>query len=279
MVQRKIFQAETVKRSSLDDDKFSMDNKPTIMIVDDDAVSLSLLSKLVEKLEYNVLVAQDGEQAMEALSSHPVDLVIADYDMPNMDGLELLKALKEQYPRLPYILVTAYSNLRVIREAWEYGAFDFFQKPVFVDRLNQTIRLAMEYGHLSIARRKFPKLEELQPDPDLLNIGVVRELAVALEREDLLHIVEEYETHARVELEQMMRFSMSRNYAQVRSISHRLAGTSINLGLVRISEEMRAIEAKPEAPIRNAGDLEQLLEKSIYWLKNYLTEIFTDLAA
>jgi len=239
---------------------------------------LSLLSKLVEKLEYNVLVAQDGQQALEALAAHPVDLVIADYDMPGMDGLELLKQLKADYPRLPYILVTAYSNLRVIREAWEYGAFDFFQKPVFVDRLNQTVRLAMEYGHLSIARRKFPKLEELQPDPDLLNIGVVRELAVALEREDLLHIVEEYETHARVELEQLLRFSMSKNHAQVRSISHRLAGTSINLGLVRISEEMRAIEAKPDAPIRNSAELEQCLERSIHWLKHYLTQIFQDLA-
>lgn len=255
-----------------------MENRATILIVDDDQVSLSLLSKLVEKLDYNVLVAQDGQQALEALAAHPVDLVIADYDMPNLDGLELLKRLKAEFPRLPYILVTAYSNLRVIREAWEFGAFDFFQKPVFVDRLNQTIRLAMEYGHLSIARRKFPKLEELQPDPDLLNIGVVRELAVALEREDLLHIVEEFETHARIEMEQLLRYSMSKNHAQVRAISHRLAGTSINLGLVRVSEEMRAIESKPDSPIRNGSELEQLLERSIYWLKNYLTQIFQDLA-
>ncbi|MBX3022862.1 MAG: response regulator [Bdellovibrionales bacterium] len=255
-----------------------MENKQTILIVDDDQVSLALISKLVEKLHYNVLLAQDGQQALEALAAHPVDLVIADYDMPNIDGLELLKRLKADYPRLPYILVTAYSNLRVIREAWEFGAFDFFQKPVFVDRLNQTIRLAMEYGHLSIARRKFPKLEELQPDPDLLNIGVVRELAVALERADLLHIVEEFETHARIELQHLLRHGMSQHYAEVRSVSHRMAGTSINLGLVRISEEMRAIEAKPEAPIRNGADLEKLLERSIYWLKHYLTEIFQDLA-
>lgn len=254
-------------------------NKPTILIVDDDPVSLSLLSKLVEKLEYNVLVAPDGQQAIEALAAHPVDLVIGDYDMPHVDGLELLKKVKADYPRLPYILVTAYSNLRVIREAWEFGAFDFFQKPVFVDRLNQTIRLAMEYGHLSIARRRFPKLEELQPDPDLLNIGVVRELAVALERADLLHIVEEFETHARIELEHLMRFSMSKNYPQVRAVAHRMAGTSINLGIIRISEEMRAIEAKPDAPIRNGEELEQLMERSIHWLKHYLAQIFQDLAA
>jgi CheY-like chemotaxis protein len=256
-----------------------MENKPTILIVDDDSVSLNLLSKLVEKLNYMVLQAADAQAALAQLSEHPVDLVIADYDMPVTDGLALLKTVKSEFPRLPYILVTAYSNLSVIREAWEHGAFDFFQKPVFVDRLNQTIRLAIEYGHLSIARRKFPKLEELQPDPDLFNVGVVRELAAALDREDLLHIVEEFETHARIELEQVFRNSVARHGDQVRAIAHRLAGSAINLGLVRMAQEMRAIESKPEEPLRNrSSELEQLLEKSIYWLRHHLAQIFQDLA-
>ena len=251
----------------------------TILIVDDDPVSLSLLSKLVEKLNYGVLFAQNGVQALEALKAHPVDLVIADYDMPEMDGLTLLKNLKSEYPRLPFILVTAYSNLGVIREAWEFGAFDFFQKPVFVDRLHQTIRLAMEYGHLTARTRKFPTLEDLSPDPDLLNVTVVRDLAHALEKNDLLHIVEEYETHARIELEQMLRFSLAKNHAQVRAIAHRLSGTSINLGLVRISAEMKSVEDKPDAPLRNAGDLEDLLERSIFWLKHYLKDIYPEAVA
>jgi len=256
-----------------------METKPTILIVDDDNVSLSLLCKLVEKLEYKVISAHDGKQAQEILQAQPVDLVIADYDMPEMDGLELLRHVKEAYPRMPFILVTAYSNVKVIREAWANGAFDFFQKPVFVDRLNQTVRLAVEYGHLSIARRKFPKMEELQPDPEILNIGVVRELAVALEREDLLRIVDEFEIHARIELEQIFRYNMIKNTEQVKSIAHRLAGTSINLGLVKLSEELRAIEAYPEPRITNAVELEQMLEKSLYWLKHCLTQIFQDVAA
>lgn len=255
-----------------------MENKPVILIVDDDRVSLSLLSKLVEKLEYVVLQAQDGLEAEEMLRANAVDLVIADYDMPGLNGVELLKHVKESYPRLPFILVTAYSNIKVIKEAWTNGAFDFFQKPVFVDRLHQTIRLAVEYGHLSIARRKFPKMEEVQPDPDILDIGVVRELAVALEREDLLAIVEEYEIHARIELEQIFRYNMVKNSNEVRSVAHRLAGTSINLGLVKFSEELRAIESKPELHIENPAKLEQMLEKSIHWLKHYLTQIFQDIA-
>lgn len=255
-----------------------MDNKPAILIVDDDSVSLALLCKLVEKLDYKVLQASDGDEAARVLDAEAVDLVIADYDMPGKDGLELLKHVKAVFPRLPYILVTAYSNVSVIREAWEQGAFDFFQKPVFVDRLHQTIRLAVEYGHLSIARRKFQKMEELQPDPDILDVGVVRELAVALKREDLLKIVEEYEIHARIELEQIFRYNMVKNEAQTKMFAHRLAGTSINLGLVKFAEDLRHIEAHPGEKIASPVQFEQMLEKSVYWLKQYLTQIFQDVA-
>ncbi|MGE0529345.1 MAG: response regulator [Bdellovibrionales bacterium] len=256
-----------------------MENKPSILIVDDDAVSLTLLSKLVGQLGCVVLQASDGMEALDILRQHPMTLVIADYDMPNLNGLDLLKQAKSEFPTVPYILVTAYSNLKVIREAWEYGAFDFFQKPVFGDRLNQTIRLAIEYGHLSIARRRFPKFEETQPEPDLLNVGVVRELSIALPREDLLRIVEEYETHARIELEQIFRFNMSRDATQVGTLAHRLSGTSINLGLVKLHHALSQLSDQPETEIRNRAELEQMLEKSIHWLKHHLTQIFQGLAA
>ncbi len=255
-----------------------MDVKPTILIVDDDPVSLSLLSKLVEQLDYNVILAEDGMKAFDIIRSETIDLVISDYEMPRVNGLELLAKVKAGFPRLPFILVTAYSNLTVIRDAWNAGAFDFFQKPVYVDRLHQTIRLAIEYGHLAIARRKFPKTETNQPEEGALDAGVIRELAAALDREDLLRIVEEFETHARIELEQVFRFSMIKDAAQVKSFAHRLAGTATNLGLTKISESMKAIELNPEAPIADVGQLAADLEQSIHWLKQYLTQIFQDLA-
>lgn len=253
--------------------------KPTILVIDDDSVSLSLLSKLVKGLSYNVLEAKSGEQALKELNEHAVDLVVCDYEMPGMNGVELLKQVKLAYPRLPFILVTAYSNVEVIREAWDHGAFDFFQKPVFVDRLNQTIRLAIEYGHLSIARRKFPVHNENKPDPDLLDIGVIRELAVALKANDLMDVVNEFEVRSRTELEQMLRLHMDQEFGEVRKLAHRLAGTSLNLGLVKLAEMMREIEKQPEQPIPNGGQhLQESNEKSIYWLRQHLNQIFQDLA-
>lgn len=256
-----------------------MDIKPAILIVDDDVVSLNLLSKLVETMDYQVFAASHGEEALQILRGRPIDLVVSDYEMPGLDGLNLLKQAKQEFPRLPFILVTAYSNLKVVREAWQHGAFDFFQKPVFVDRLHQTIRLAIEYGHLSIARRKFPALSENQPDPHLMDLGIIRELSAALDREALLHIVEEYETHARIELEQILRYAMIKDSAQLKATAHRLAGSSTNLGLVQLTDILKQIENAPDSPINDPGHLEQTLERSIYWLKNSLTQIFQEQAS
>jgi CheY-like chemotaxis protein len=249
-------------------------DKSTILVVDDDSVSLTLLSKLIERLNYRVVLAKSGEQALERLSQEQVELVVADYEMPGMDGLNLLEQVRASYPKVPYILVTAYSNTKVIRAAWEAGAFDFFQKPVFVERLSQTIRMALHFGNVSIARRKFTRFEGQEADPSVLSIGVVRELALAIEREDLVQVVDEYETNARIELEKMLRFALAKEFAQVKTYAHRLRGTSMNLGLVKFADLLSSVEANPETPIANAVELEQVLLKSVYWLQHYLDQIF-----
>jgi CheY-like chemotaxis protein len=253
--------------------------KATILVVDDDRVALTLLSKLVGKLECTALKATSGDEALKHLRQDSVDLIISDYDMPHMTGLDLLKQVRVEFPQIPFVLITAHSNLIVIREAWQHGAFDFFQKPVFVDRLNQTIRLAVDFGHLKMARRKFSRLEELCVEPDILDVGVIRELAVALPHGDLRQIVEEFETHARIELEHIVRLSAAKVFDQVKTLAHRLAGTSVNLGLIKFSEELRAIEKTPTISIDNPAFLGQILEKSIFWLHENLAQITNDLAS
>ena len=251
----------------------------SILIVDDDSVSLTLLTKLVEKLEYEVFQASDGIEGQEVLDQHAVDLIICDYEMPQLNGLELLKWVNSGFPSLPFILVTAYSNVKILQEAWEYGAFDFFQKPVFIDRLKQTIDIAIEFGHLKIARRRFPTLSHPDADPNLLDLAVLRELAAALDKADLAAIVAEYDVHARIELEQMLRFSHAKQIKAVKAIAHRLAGTSLNVGLSKIAQHFRAIEAKPENAIANPEALDKMLELSVYWLKYHLSQILHDLAS
>jgi CheY-like chemotaxis protein len=251
----------------------------SILIVDDDSVSRTLLTKLVVRLGYDVLAASDGLEAQKVLNQHAVDVIIADYDMPGLNGLELLKWVSAEFPSLPFILVTAYSNIKVIGEAWENGAFDFFEKPVFVDRLKQTTQIAVEFGQLKIARRRFPPQTHPDPDPHLLDLTVLRELAAALDAPDLTAIVAEYDVHARVELEQILRFNHARQFEAARKTAHRLAGTSVNLGLSKISQEFRRIEADPQKPIARPEELDEMLAQSLHWLKFHLSDILQDLAS
>jgi len=253
--------------------------RPTLLIVDDDQTSLNLLTKLVSKLNYNVLQALDGATALKVMKKERVNLVIADYDMPKMNGIELLKNMKADFPTIPFILVTAHNNTKVIREAWDAGAFDFFSKPVFIDRLNQTLRLAIECKAGALTRRKFSKLEEAKPEPELLNVGVIRELALALDREDLMNLFEEFDTNARIELEQLFRNSVAKNHNEVRFLAHRLCGASMNLGLMKFEESIRKIENNPQAEITNAAELEHLLERSMYWLRMRLAQVIQKPAA
>lgn len=258
-------------------DKIGMAN-PSILVVEDDPVALTLLTKLVEKLDYEVFQAMNGVEAKEVLDHQPVDLVISDYEMPLFDGLQLLKWVQGNFPSLPFILVTAYSNVKVLREAWELGAFDFFQKPVFVDRLKQTIEIGLNYGHLKIARRRFPQHQNFQPDASLIDLPVIRELAAALDAPDLASIVAEFEVHSRIELEQILRFNHAKQAKATKALSHRLAGTAVNLGLTKISEAFRQIESNSEKPVKNHREIDEMLEMSIYWLKYHLSDVLHDLA-
>jgi CheY-like chemotaxis protein/chemotaxis protein CheY-P-specific phosphatase CheC len=100
-----------------------------ILIVDDeDAIRLSL-SILLKREGYNVDEASSGNQAMEKLAKERFDLVISDIMMPGMDGVELLKQVKESDSHTDVIMITAYASLERAIDSLKFGASDFIQKP------------------------------------------------------------------------------------------------------------------------------------------------------
>jgi HPt (histidine-containing phosphotransfer) domain-containing protein len=121
-------------------------------------------------------------------------------------------------------------------------------------------------------------LHNPDPDPTLIDLGVLHELASALAPADLNAIVSEYSVHARIEFEQMLRFSHAGQTQAVKSLAHRLAGTSLNLGLSKIAQEFRAIENSAARPIGHHGRLDLMLQQSLHWLKHYVAEAQRDLA-
>jgi DNA-binding NtrC family response regulator len=120
----------------------------TILIVDDEPLNLDLLEQELAELGYAVEKAGSGKAALEALVATPADLVLVDYQMPGMNGIEALGAIKKNYPALPVIIITAYGTIERAVEAIKCGADDFITKPFDPDHLAVVVRKALEQARL-----------------------------------------------------------------------------------------------------------------------------------
>ncbi|HKP00368.1 MAG TPA: sigma-54 dependent transcriptional regulator [Nitrospiraceae bacterium] len=125
-----------------------MPKQSRVMVVDDDADTLTLLREVVAKEGYQVETAEDGETALQRLGEWQPDLVITDIHMPGMDGLALLAAVREKAPDILVILLTAYGSLKTAVDAIKSGAFDYLSKPFVVDDIRLVVRRALEHKKL-----------------------------------------------------------------------------------------------------------------------------------
>jgi len=112
----------------------------TILIADDEPGIRSSLQKLLEFESYRVLLAADGQTALDRLRDRPVDMALIDIKMPGMDGLEVLAQIHQESPGLPVVIVSGHGTIQTAVEATRLGAFDFIEKPIDADRLLLVIR-------------------------------------------------------------------------------------------------------------------------------------------
>ena len=115
-----------------------------ILVADDELSMRQFLEILLKKEGHEVLCAADGQEALSRFQGDPVDLVITDIKMPRMDGLELLRKVKEQRPNLPVIMVTAYASPEDAISAMKSGAYDYLTKPFKLEEIKSVIRNALE---------------------------------------------------------------------------------------------------------------------------------------
>lgn len=109
--------------------------KQVILIVDDEEGLREGLSKLLESEGYAALSAESGEQALEILQQSHIDLVLTDMRMPGMDGIELLKKIRERHPDVGVIILTGYGQIESYIEAMNFGAIEYVSKPFKVNEL------------------------------------------------------------------------------------------------------------------------------------------------
>ena len=115
----------------------------SLLIVDDEADARFTLRQMLRKLECTVLEASDGVAALEVINENPVDLVISDIRMPRMDGMRLLREIKDTRGDIEVLLITAYGEIKDALEALEQGAFGYIWKPVGKDELVVKVEKAL----------------------------------------------------------------------------------------------------------------------------------------
>ncbi len=116
----------------------------TVMIVEDDPSTRRLYRFLLVNSGYMVIEAEDGRVALEYFSRQPCDIIITDLNMPHMDGLDLVRAIRDQSRDTYIIMVTAFGTLDVEKEAFKVGVNEYFTKPFDFDEIVQSIKLFFE---------------------------------------------------------------------------------------------------------------------------------------
>lgn len=119
-----------------------------ILFVDDEREMLSTVKAYLTGSGYGVFVAESGERALELAGKDNFDIVITDLNMPGLNGLELLKAIKEIHSDTEVIIVTGYGSIESAIKALKWGGYDYLQKPINLDRLRLVIDRVLEKKRL-----------------------------------------------------------------------------------------------------------------------------------
>src|SRR4030042_2214727 len=125
-----------------------IENKPTILIVDDDEVMCHTLSDVLKKMSYDVTSVQTAEDALHPLRERTFDLILLDIVLPDMSGMDVLKKIREIDSDAFVIMMTAYADVQTAVTAMKAGAYDYINKPFEIEELRLTIKKALETKEL-----------------------------------------------------------------------------------------------------------------------------------
>ena len=118
--------------------------KKNVLIVDDDRDVLRMLEQLLSELEYHPYTALNGEEALKIIDKNPIDVVVSDLVMPEMNGMELLKRVKSRKGDVPFVMITGHPTIETAVEAIKKGAYDYLTKPFQVEEVQIKIDRALE---------------------------------------------------------------------------------------------------------------------------------------
>ena len=149
-------EAKTLKRADVENPK------ARILCVDDEAVILDSFRKILVLDGYSVDTVENGKEALGLIQTHSYDFVFTDLKMPEMDGIEVTKAVKHIRPDIDVIIITGYATVETAVECMKYGAMDYVQKPFTEDELLEFTKNSLIKREDKISKMLKPKVQITQ---------------------------------------------------------------------------------------------------------------------
>lgn len=131
--------------------------KPRILVVDDEESIREFLEIMLKKEGFEVSLAEDGAKAKDMIQKKSYDMVISDLQMPNMNGIELLKFVKDTASDTVFMMITAFGTTETAVEAMKMGAYDYITKPFKIDEVRMNINNALKSRNLEVENRSLKK--------------------------------------------------------------------------------------------------------------------------
>jgi len=156
-----------------------------ILIIEDEVSIRRVLVKILseENTNYKVSEAEDGFKGIELIKKENFDLVLCDIKMPKMDGIEVLIASKKIKPEIPIVMISGHGDLNTAVQAMRLDAFDYISKPPDLNRLLNTVRIALDRKELIIENKRLKKkvskkYEMIGASPSIIHIkGMIEKVA------------------------------------------------------------------------------------------------------
>jgi DNA-binding NtrC family response regulator len=123
-------------------------SNPRILVIDDEMIVCESCKRILEEDGYEVETALSGREAIDKMKENPFDIVLTDLKMPEIDGMEILRTFRKEYPDTIVIMITGFSTVETAVEAMKLGAFDYIPKPFTPDEVSIVVRKAIDQKSL-----------------------------------------------------------------------------------------------------------------------------------
>ena len=235
-----------------------MKKNAKILLVEDDANIASGLQKVMRAEGYEIVALDRGDEGLKRALQDDFDVVITDLKLPGLDGLELVKQLRQAKPKLPILLITAHGSTETAIEATKWGAFDYLPKPFPQSQLLAMLNKCVS-AKLAAAASEGPQPGGAAPagadtswaSPegsesvlDAEALERLREVDPRGENQLLGRVLKAFEASAARLVPQVQHAMRAADHAGVRHVAHTLKSSSASIGAMKLSHLCADIEAR-----------------------------------